>query len=902
MSFEDFNTEALKSADIKYDNPENKESSNLNGWELNYLKAVWKIDNQYKQILDFSKLDTSDENKEYLKAVKKHLDGFVNKMNLKINNLPKDWSELFKEIAQELDSHWPWVFVKWEEITEKNLESLLWEFDFIKVKNWDTSSEVIKEKYKITNYSEIESIVAQLYLKNPDKINPWEILVLLKPLKEKLDNWEEVSDRDINDIFKNKIWDLDISNIVPNEVYAWVMNYLDDWSYSINYKKIESIKNLEKVKAVLEDTYNSMLEEYGEEEIKKIFPKWCDTKEDRIDFIVSVILQQSQKALSVRNIMSFLYSDEWNAYSKSKKEYADELNWKETYFNKFTEILDDSDKDKFELQKKKMEVISGIWYMLQMWMSDNFWIEWRVSASEINLYLNKHIDKKEVIISTNWKIVNIFDEVMKENKIWEIVSALTKPNITPEEIKSIELNFVNIMSNQLRSWSSLFKNTISKIKKEDLQTILPENFDKNTKKEYEILLKNRDTSSTYKQFREEKIFEYFENIEIWERKDKSRVSNYVENEILSKKTDIVKLETDDALEKAVELPKQKELFEKMKSFWEKELTIALKKQWLDFKDYESEFNDNIKNIFISNIWDFKDKIRWKKEWFTHMTFQEFGWPNQFIVNFKRPVQNLVKSIENGLQTIENEKAAFWKINKEQLKQMQDITVKWILEKSYIHSSLNSISEFRQSYLWENEDIIKKDLEEKMFKDSIKAEKDLFDTYSNITDSFNETFVISDDNTEAIVNWAAFLAISFASAWLWVLAKWASWIKWASKGVQTTLQSLAEVWAFSVANLWYKNSVKWWLDNSDFIYTIMMWWAITSAIKFVWASKNISWKIIDTKKYALWKGVEGWFVVWAYGDPQKILQHFLKTKIKSKSMNVEAWTVNSSLAGSLTNAA
>ncbi|MDQ7009407.1 MAG: hypothetical protein Q9M94_03900 [Candidatus Gracilibacteria bacterium] len=245
---------------------------------------------------------------------------------------------------------------------------------------------------------------------------------------------------------------------------------------------------------------------------------------------------------------------------------------------------------------------------------------------------------------------------MEENKIAEIISSLTKLNITPEEIKSIELNFVNIMSNQLRSWSSLFKDTIKNIKTEDLNNILPENFDKKRREEYDELLKNRDTNITYKQFREEKIFEYFERMETGERKDKSRVSNYVENHILSKKTDILKIETNNSLEKGLELPKQKELFKKMKSFGEKELTSILKEYGLNFKDYKVEFNNNVKNIFLANIGDFKDKIRGKKEGYTHMTFQEgFGGPNQFTINFKRPIQNLVKNISNGLELLKSEK-------------------------------------------------------------------------------------------------------------------------------------------------------------------------------------------------------------------------------------------------------
>ncbi|MDQ7023544.1 MAG: hypothetical protein Q9M97_08680 [Candidatus Gracilibacteria bacterium] len=156
------------------------EKHKLDEGELNYTEAVDKIDNQYKQIDKFLNLDTTEENKKYLNAIKSNLDNFVISANGKLKNLPENGFELFKEIAEELESHWPGVFVKGDEITKDKIKPLIQKFDFIEVKSGDTVSELIEKKYNITKYSEIESIITQLYLKNPDKINPGELLVLLK--------------------------------------------------------------------------------------------------------------------------------------------------------------------------------------------------------------------------------------------------------------------------------------------------------------------------------------------------------------------------------------------------------------------------------------------------------------------------------------------------------------------------------------------------------------------------------------------------------------------------------------------------------------------------------------------------------------------------------------------------
>ncbi|MDQ7009282.1 MAG: hypothetical protein Q9M94_03245 [Candidatus Gracilibacteria bacterium] len=144
-------------------------------------------------------------------------------------------------------------------------------------------------------------------------------------------------------------------------------------------------------------------------------------------------------------------------------------------------------------------------------------------------------------------------------------------------------------------------------------------------------------------------------------------------------------------------------------------------------------------------------------------------------------------------------------------------------------------------------------------------------------------MISDNNTEAIVNGAIFLATSFASAGLGALVKGANSIKGVSQGVKTTYQSIAEVSLFSAGNLSYKNYVKGGLDSSDYLFTIMMGLAIASATKL----KGLTGKTAETISVA---GAYG-------GDPQKILQHFLKLKgIKNAKYGV----ANSSTAGSLTN--
>lgn len=835
MSFEnpDFSAiqEQLERQDARFDS---NEHGNIESWELDPRRITSALKTQYENMqLFLNDPEINETNKEQLLALQKQLDAFIIEIT---EGFRRNSQDSFEELARMLNRHWGIMTENLEE-TPFDVNAYLEQevfpnFDFQTISSqtptvWEAIVE--SEEVRVHGWDEIASVIMQIYMKNPDLVHPWDIIAIPKdyfnnaqtlqdviaimreqdmiplpdpaphssPHPEVFDNSESPETQDaetipLPDHNFPKDNDIDITGIEPNTLPADAIKFDEYGNLIIDFDMLQGIELTEELRWLLREYLERMYQDYSENEIDEMF--WdAETQDERLDYLESLIYEQSAQIESFTVLYEFMTNDEGFEFQRAKNEYVNRAAGEDNIVKRVFSFQTESGlQESYEHLNTKQELISTLLQTLQQGLQNNFWYDAAPTHQQIQKYIWD-------AANAWWWDRDILDTFLDENNIVELSYRLSRPWLSEKDYSDVKFTFVNAMSNTLRSRAAFFQNTIGSIPQDKLEWVLPDWFLDTVKQGFNTIPKSRRPN--YDTFLQGRIMNYFESMEDNSKRNSIRISNFVVRETLTPRQDTLAslhesamnhLETNSRLEDYNQTA-QETLWARMQNMFQQH----------GLGNVAQEILDASEKCLEQTIIKQQGRILWSL-WGRN--------PRDILPEIVgeviHPIEEILTSIEREEQII-----GLW-LSDTQVNNIKKMSIAWYYDKQFIQNALPTIAE-QYTKIWRSEAEIKTQLLSELFphQSPWDPEYDLFQTYIDINDPFGESWNFADSSIESAVNGAVMVALMIASAGAWTAVSGALLAsRWtiAARSMGIT----AEAATFNSGRLGYIGASTWDISASD----------------------------------------------------------------------------------------